>query len=116
MDLSDCVDNGITTINVCNGGEFFDVQGIDALNQIGKYYVCQERRYLATMAQFNQNQYVHGKKKELATFLLVNNLTDLKRTVHFELTWSDNVSMQLKNNVGQSIYMEFNIYEDEEDE
>ena len=36
--------------------------------------------------------------------------------MHFELTWSDNVSMQLKNNVGQSIYMEFNIYEDEEDE
>jgi hypothetical protein len=115
MDLSDCVDNGITTIKVRNSGEFFDVQGIDALNQIGKYYVCQERRYLATMAQFNQNQYVHGKKKELTTFLLVNNLTDLKRTVHFELTWSDNVSMQLKNNVGQSIYMEFNIYEDEED-
>jgi hypothetical protein len=116
MDLSDCVDNGITTIKVRNGGEFFDVQGMDALNQIGKYYVCQERRYLATMSQFNQKQYVHGKKKELATFLLVNNLTDLKRTVHFELTWSNNVDMFLKYNVGQQIYMEFNIYEDEEDE
>jgi hypothetical protein len=52
----------------------------------------------------------------LATFLLVTNLTDLKRTVHFELTWNDNVSMQLSNNVGESIELEFNIYEDEEDE
>ena len=56
------------------------------------------------------------EKKELPTFLLVTNLADLKRTVHFELVWSDNVSMQLKNNVGQSVELEFNIYEDEEDE
>jgi hypothetical protein len=70
---------------------------MDALNQIGKYYICQERRYLATLKQFNQIEYLHGKKKELATFLLVNNLIDLKRTVHFELVWSDNVAMQLKN-------------------
>jgi hypothetical protein len=26
MDLSDCVDNGITTTKVRNGGEFFDVK------------------------------------------------------------------------------------------
>ena len=116
LDLSDCADNGITTIKVRNGGEFFDVNGMDALNQLGRYLVCQERRYLATFRQFTQEQYLHGKKKELATFLLVTNLADLKRTVHFELVWSDNVSMQLKNNVGQSVELEFNIYEDEEDE
>jgi hypothetical protein len=118
LNLSDCVDNGITTIKVRNGGEFFDVNGMDALNQLSRYFVCQERRYLATFRQVpnTQQQYLHGKKKELATFLLVNNLADLKRTVHFELTWSDNVSMQLTNNVGQSVEAEFNIYEDDEDE
>jgi hypothetical protein len=110
------VDRGITTIKVRNGGEFFDVNGMDALNRLGRYFVCQERRYLATFKQFSQQQYLHGKKKELATFLLVNSLVDLKRTVHFELTWSDNVSMQLSNNVGQSVEVEFNIYEDDEDE
>jgi hypothetical protein len=118
LNLSDCVDNGITTIKVRNGGEFFDVNGMDALNQLSRYFVCQERRYLATFRQVSntQQQYLHGKKKELATFLLVNSLVDLKRTVHFELTWSDNVSMQLTNNVGQSFETEFNIYEDDEDE
>jgi hypothetical protein len=63
MDLSDCVDNGITTIKVRNGGEFFAVQGMDALNQVGRYYVCQEKRHLATMSQFSQKQYIHGKKR-----------------------------------------------------
>jgi hypothetical protein len=116
LDLSDCVDRGITTIKVRNGGEFFDVNGMDALNQLGRYFVCQEKRYLATYSQFNQSLYLHEKKKELSTFLLVNNLADLKRTVHFELTWSDHVSMQLINNVGESLELEFNIYEDEEDE
>ena len=116
LDLSDCVDRGITTIKVRNGGEFFDVNGMDALNRLGRYFVCQERHYLATFKQFSQQQYLHGKKKELSTFLLVNSLVDLKRTVHFELTWSDNVSMQLTNNVSQSIELEFDIHEDEEDE
>jgi hypothetical protein len=118
LNLADCVDNGITTIKVRNGGEFFDVNGMDALNQLSRYFVCQERRYLATFRQVSniQQQYLHGKKKELSTFLLVNSLVDLKRTVHFELTWSDNVSMQLTNNVGQSVEVEFNIYEDDEDE
>jgi hypothetical protein len=116
LDLADCVDNAITTIKVRSGGEFFDVNGMDALNQTSRYFVCQERRYLATFKQASQQQYLHGKKKELSTFLLVNNLADLKRTVHFELTWSDNVSMQLSNNVGQSVELEFNIYEDDEDE
>ena len=118
LNLSDCVDNGITTIKVRNGGEFFDVNGMDALNQTGRYFVCQGRRYLATFRQVPgiQEQYFHGKKKELATFLLVNNLADLKRTVHFEMVWSDNVSMFLTNNVGESVDAEFNIYEDDEDE
>ena len=116
LDLSDCVDQGITTIKVRNGGEFFDVNGMDALNQLGRHFVCQERRYLATYNQFSQSLYLHGKKKELPTYLLVTNLADLKRTVHFELVWGDHVSMQLVNNVGESMELELNIYEDEEDE
>jgi hypothetical protein len=116
MDLGNCVDNGITTISVRNGGEFFDVKGMDAMNLIGKYYVCQDRRYLATLSQPNPSLYLNGKKREFPTYLLVDNLVDLKATVHFEITWSDNVSMQLLNNVGQYIYLEFNIYEDDEDE
>ena len=93
MDLSDCVDNAITTINVRHGGEFFDIQGMDAMNQIGRYYVCQNRRYLATLSQPKPFLYLGGKKREFPTYLLVDNIADLKKTVHFELTWSDNVSM-----------------------
>jgi hypothetical protein len=68
LDLSDCVDRGITTIKVRNGCEFFDVNGMDALNQLGRYFVCQERRYLATFKQFSQQQYLHGKKKSWPHF------------------------------------------------
>lgn len=111
MDLSDCVDDAYTTIKVGRGGEFYDVKGMDALNQIGKYYICQDRRYLATLKQFSPEIYWHGRKRELPSFLMVNNLDDLKRTVHFELTWNDDVSMALKNNVGQVINLEFNIFD-----
>jgi hypothetical protein len=40
-------------------------------------------------------------------------LADLRKTVHFELTWSDNVAMQLTGQVGNVIDMEFNIYAEE---
>ena len=116
MDLSDCVDNAITTINVRQGGEFFDIQGMDAMNRIGRYYVCQGRRYLTTLSQQKPYIYLGGKKREFPSYLLVDNLDDLKKTVHFELTWSDNVSMFLTGNVGQWIYLEFNIYDDDKDE
>jgi hypothetical protein len=116
MDLADVADHGITTINVRNGGEFYDVLGVDRLTQHSKLYVCQDRRYLATFSQPKPSLYLNGKKREFPTYLLVNNIVDLKRTVHFEITWSDNVSMQLKNNVGQFIFLEFNIYEEDEDE
>ena len=116
MDLSDCVDNAITTINVRQGGEFFDIQGMDAMNRIGRYYVCQNRRYLATLSQPRPFLYLGGKKRELPSYLLVDNIDDLKKTVHFELTWSDHVSMFLNGNVGQYIYLEFNIYDDDKDE
>jgi hypothetical protein len=116
LDLSDAVDNAITTINVRNGGEFYDVSSMDALNLHSRYYICQDRRYLASFSQPKPSLYLNGKKREFPTYLLVDNLDDLKKTVHFEITWSDNVSMQLKNNVGQFIFLEFNIYEEEEEE
>jgi hypothetical protein len=84
MDLSDCVDNAITTINVRHGGEFFDVNGMDAMNRIGRYYVCQNRRYLVALSQHKPSLYLNGKKKEFPTYLLVDNMADLKKTVHFE--------------------------------
>jgi hypothetical protein len=105
MNLEDCVDGVITSVDVGKGGEFYDVNGMNALNQIGKYYVCQERRYLT-----NPEDYQQGKKRKIPSFLFVNDLDDLKKTVHFELTWSDNVDMSLKNQVGNVIDMEFNIY------
>ena len=122
MDLADVADHGITTINVRNGGEFYDVLGVDRMFVFVwtvcfvKLYVCQDRRYLATFSQPKPSLYLNGKKREFPTYLLVNNIVDLKRTVHFEITWGDNVSMQLKNNVGQFIFLEFNIYEEDEDE
>jgi hypothetical protein len=100
---------------VGRGGEFYYVNGMNALKQIGKYYVCQERRYLTTIKQTSPEIYQQGKKRKFPSFLFVNNLNDLKKTVHFELTWSDNVAMTLKQQVGNVIDMEFNIYvEDEE--
>ena len=66
MDLSDCVDNGITTIKVRNGGEFFDVQGMDALNQVGRYYVCQETEDL-----IRNNIYMEKKKNWPHFYLLI---------------------------------------------
>jgi hypothetical protein len=115
MNLQDCVDGVVTPVNVGRGGEFYDVNGMNALKQIGKYYVCQERRYLTTIKQTSPEIYQQGKKRKFPSFLFVNNLNDLKKTVHFELTWSDNVAMTLKQQVGNVIDMEFNIYvEDEE--
>jgi hypothetical protein len=71
MDLSDCVDNAITTINVRHGGEFVDIQGMDAMNQIGRYYVCQNRRYLATLSQPKPLLYLGGKKKNFPRIYLL---------------------------------------------
>jgi hypothetical protein len=117
LDLSDCVDQGITTINVRTGGEFYDVDGMNALNQLGRYFVCQEKRYLATLKEYKQSIYLHGKKQELPTYLLVTNLADLKKTVHFEILWERTTSLHyLANNVGDQVELEFNIYEEEEDE
>ena len=115
MNLEDCVDGTTTSVDVGKGGKFFDVNGMDALNQIGKYYVCQEKRYLTTIKQTNPEEYLQGKKRKIPSFLFVNNLDDLKKTVHFELTWSDNVDMSLKNQVGNVIDMEFNIYVEKEE-
>jgi hypothetical protein len=115
MNLGDCVDGSITSVDVGRGGEFYDVNGMDALNKVGKYYVCQERRHLTTIKQTNPEDYQQGKKRKIPSFLFVNDLDDLKKTVHFELTWSDNVDMSLKNQVGNIIDMEFNIYVEEDE-
>jgi hypothetical protein len=88
---------------------------MDSLNQYNKYYVCQERRYLTTIKQTNPELYQQGKKRRFPSYLFVNNLKDLKQTVHFELTWSDNYSQTLLNQVGNVIDMEFNIYTDEDE-
>ena len=113
LNLGDCVDGAVTSIDVGRGGEFYDVNGMDSLNQTGKYYVCQEKRYLTTIKQTNPEVYQQGKKRKIPSFLFVNNLDDLKRTVHFEITWHDNVAMQLTGQTGNVIDMEFNIYAEE---
>ena len=113
LNLGDCVDGAVTSIDVGRGGEFYDVNGMDSLNQTGKYYVCQEKRYLTTIKQTNPEVYQQGKKRKIPSFLFVNNLDDLKRTVHFELTWHDNVAMHLTGQTGNVIDMEFNIYAEE---
>ena len=115
LDLKDCADNAITRIDVGRGGEFYDVKNIDAQNQIAKLYVCQERRYLTTIKQTNPEIYQQGKKRRFPNYLFVNNLKDLKQTVHFELTWSDNYMQTLLHHAGKVIDMEFNIYTDEDE-
>ena len=113
FDLKDCADNSITTIKVGRGGEFFDVKNLDSLIAANKYYICQERRYLTTVKQHNPELYQQGKKRRFPSYLFVNNLNELKQTVHFELTWGDNYSQTLLHQVGKTIDMEFNIYTDD---
>jgi hypothetical protein len=113
LNIGDSVDGSVTSIDVGRGGEFYDVNGMDILKQNGKYYVCQEKRYLTTIKQTNPEVYQQGKKRKIPAFLFVNNLVDLRKTVHFELTWSDNVAMHLTGQVGNVIDMEFNIYAEE---
>jgi hypothetical protein len=48
LDLGDCADNAITRIDVGRGGEFYDVENLDAQTQIAKLYVCQERHRICT--------------------------------------------------------------------
>jgi hypothetical protein len=115
LNLGDCVDGDVTSIDVGRGGEFYDVNGMDALNSKGKYYVCQEKRYLTTIKQNNPEVYQQGKKRKIPSFLFVNNLSDLRKTVHFELTWSDNVARHLTGQIGNYIDMEFNIYTEEKE-
>ena len=73
------------------------------------------KTYLTTIKQTNPEVYQQGKKRKIPSFSFVNNLDDLKKTVHFELTWSDNVAMHLTGQVGNVIDMEFNIYVEEND-
>jgi hypothetical protein len=113
LNLGACTDGSVTSIDVGRGGEFYDVNGMDALKLKGKYYVCQEKRYLTTIKQTNPEVYQQGKKRKIPSFLFVNNLADLRKTVHFELTWSDNVTMHLTGQVGNVIDMEFNMYAEE---
>ena len=113
IDLGGCIDGSVTNIDVGRGGEFYDVNGMDVLKQKGKYYVCQEKRYLATIRQTNPEINQQGRKRKIPAFLFVNNLADLRKTVHFELTWHDNVAMHLTGQVGNVIDMEFNIYAEE---
>ena len=94
MDLVDAVDQADTTINIRYCGEFHNVWGVDRITQHSKLYICQDRRYLASFSQQKPAIYHNGKKREFPSYLLVNNIDDLKKTVHFELTWSDNVSQQ----------------------
>ena len=115
LDLGDCADNAITRIDVGRGGEFYDVENLDAYTQISKLYVCQDRRYLTTLTQTNPEIYQQGKKRRFPNYLFVSNVDDLKRTVHFELTWSDNYAQTLLHQVGKTIDMEFNIYTEEDD-
>jgi hypothetical protein len=113
FDMRDCADNAITTIKVGRGGEFFDVKNLDTLTAANKYYICQEKRYLTTIKQNNPELYQQGKKRRFPSYLFVNNLNELKQTVHFELTWGDNYSQTLLHQVGKTIDMEFNIYTDD---
>jgi hypothetical protein len=113
LNLGDAVDGSVTRIDVGRGGECYDVNGADTLNQAGKYYVCQEKRYLTTIKQVNPELYQQGKKRKIPSFLFVNNLEDLKKTVHFELTWSDHVATHLTGQTGKISDMEFNIYAEE---
>ena len=115
LDLGDCADDAITRIDVGRGGEFYDVKGLDAYTQSAKLYVCQDRRYLTTLTQTNPEIYQQGKKRRFPNYLFVSNVNDLKRTVHFELTWSDNYAQTLLFQVGKSIDMEFNIYTEEDE-
>ena len=115
FDLGDCADDAITRIDVGRGGEFYDVKGLDAYTQHSKLYVCQDRRYLTTLSQTDPETYQQGKKRRFPNYLFVSNIDDLKRTVHFELTWSDNYAQTLLYQVGKTIDMEFNIYTEEDE-
>jgi hypothetical protein len=113
FNINDCADNAITTIKTGRGGEFFDVKNMDTHILANKIYVCQERRYLTTIKQNNPELFQQGKKRRFPSYLFVNNLNELKETVHFELTWADNYDQTLLTQVGNVIDMEFNIYTDD---
>ena len=110
--FSDCQDGHITTRKYFGkGGEFYEVQGIDAFNNKNVGFGCQKPRYLTTISTA---QTLTEEKRIMPSFMFVSDKRWLNESVHFEIRWSvDSQTGALKPQTGKTITLHFDIFEDE---